>query len=366
MPWIIDAHQDMAYNMLEFQRDYRRSVFDTRKIEKNTKVPDQNGETLLGWPEYQMGQIAVIFGTLYITPQHAAKGWEGQFWTNPHEARKLHLQQYHAYRDLCEDNPEMFRLISSRSDFDEVLERWSSAPAEYPETTHPVGIALSMEGAEGLPHLDDLVEWRDRGVRMVGPVWGGGRYCGAGFGGQEPHEFTTEGYDLLNVMAALGIALDVSHMNHHSLLQAVEAYPGDVVFASHIACETVNGEHRERLITDEGIEHIIERDGVIGIVPANAFLRGNLPKKSRKEDVSLDDFAAHIDHVCQIAGNTRHVAFGTDFDGGFGLASVPDGLNTIADLQKMNSVLTNKGYNEDEIQDIFGRNWQRILENIFR
>ena len=95
-------------------------------------------------------------------------------------------------------------------------------------------------------------------------------------------------------------------------------------------------------------------------------MRGNLPKTRRKEDVSLDDFAAHIDHVCQIAGNTRHVAFGTDFDGGFGVASVPDGLNTIADLQKMELVLTNKGYNEDEIQDIFGRNWQRILENIFR
>ena len=126
MTWIIDAHQDMAYNMLEFQRDYRHSVFDTRKIEKNTKVPDQNGETLLGWPEYQIGQIAVIFGTLYITPQHAAKGWKGQFWTTPQEARQLHLQQYHAYRDLCEDNPEMFRLISSRSDFDEVIGQWSS------------------------------------------------------------------------------------------------------------------------------------------------------------------------------------------------------------------------------------------------
>ena len=60
------------------------------------------------------------------------------------------------------------------------------------------------------------------------------------------------------------------------------------------------------------------------------------------------------------------MAFGTDFDGGFGLDSVPDGLDTIADLQKMSAVLINKGYNESEIQDIFGQNWLRILEKLFR
>jgi len=366
MPWIVDAHQDMAYNMLEFQRDYRRSVQNTREIEKHSSVPARNGDTLLGWPEFQNGQIAIIFGTLYITPQQAANDWEGQFWSTPAEARKLHLQQYQAYCELCEENPEMFRLIQDHIDLVEVLDPWKTRPAEFPNTTHPVGIALSMEGAEGLPHLDDLVDWRDRGVRMVGPVWGGSRYCGAGFGGLDPHEFTTEGYDLLKLMAALGIALDVSHMNHHSLLQAVDFFPGDVIYASHIACESVHGKTKQRLITDEGIQRLIDRDGVIGIVPANGFLRSDWKHGDAKKEVTLQDLTDHIDHVCQIAGDASHVAFGTDFDGGFGLSSVPAELNTIADLQKMSVILMNKGYNDAQVQDIFGNNWLRILESIFR
>jgi len=72
--------------------------------------------------------------------------------------------------------------------------------------------------------------------------------------------------------------------------------------------------------------------------------------------------AAHIDHVCQLAGNARHVALGTDFDGGFGYPAVPLELNTIADLQKIGPLLRDKGYQEDDIQAILHDNWLRILE----
>jgi membrane dipeptidase len=59
------------------------------------------------------------------------------------------------------------------------------------------------------------------------------------------------------------------------------------------------------------------------------------------------------------------VGLGTDFDGGFGLQSVPQELDTIADLHKLVPLLSEKGYTEAEIAAIFGQNWidrlQRVL-----
>ena len=61
MTFIIDAHEDIAYNALTFGRDYLRSAEETRGLEKDTTTPQRTGHTLLGWPEYQRGQVGVIF-----------------------------------------------------------------------------------------------------------------------------------------------------------------------------------------------------------------------------------------------------------------------------------------------------------------
>ena len=90
------------------------------------------------------------------------------------------------------------------------------------------------------------------------------------------------------------------------------------------------------------IRGVIEHDGIIGIVPLNSFLKSgwSRDKGSRREEVPLDVVAAHMDHVCQLAGDAWHVGIGSDFDGGFGLQSVPPEIDTIADLQKLVPLLT--------------------------
>ena len=72
---------------------------------------------------------------------------------------------------------------------------------------------------------------------------------------------------------------------------------------------------------------------------------------------------AHIDHVCQLAGDSLHAGIGSDFDGGFGLQSVPPELDTVADLQKVGPLLEKRGYSEADIANILGLNWLRLLES---
>jgi membrane dipeptidase len=65
-----------------------------------------------------------------------------------------------------------------------------------------------------------------------------------------------------------------------------------------------------------------------------------------------------------MAGDSAHVGLGSDFDGGFGVESVPDQVDTIADLAKLAPILTEKGYSETDIEAIFGANWLRKLHSI--
>jgi membrane dipeptidase len=83
---------------------------------------------------------------------------------------------------------------------------------------------------------------------------------------------------------------------------------------------------------------------------------------SRRDEVPLDVYAAHIDHVCQLAGNSTHAGIGSDFDGGFGLQSTPPEIDTIADLQKLVPLLKARGYGDADAANILGMNWQRFLD----
>ena len=78
--------------------------------------------------------------------------------------------------------------------------------------------------------------------------------------------------------------------------------------------------------------------------------------------VSLEAYVDHIDHVCQLAGNSRHAAIGSDLDGGYGLERCPHDLDTIADLQKVSALLRNRGYKEADIELIMYGNWIRFFK----
>ena len=363
MPFIIDAHQDMAYNYASYQRDYRRSAAEIRKRENGTAILLETDDTLLGWEDYQRGQVAMLFGSHFLLPARYKKATTNKnkpVYYNAEDTHRLHLQQIDYYRLLDQSPERLFRLVLSRSDLKAVLAPWQTQPAAFPDVTHPVGILISIEGLEGIAKIASIEAYWDLGVRAIGPVWAGGRFCG---GTIETGGFTSEGYELLKFMARLGYILDVSHMTDLSVRQALDAYEGTVI-ASHANARALLGpEPGERHLTDEAIRSLVNRNGVMGIVPNNLFLNLRWNKLIDGRKVSLDLIIEQLDYVCQLAGDARHVAFGTDFDGGFGLQSVPQDIDTIADLQKLSPMLKLKGYSESDIALIFGKNWQTVLEN---
>jgi len=76
---------------------------------------------------------------------------------------------------------------------------------------------------------------------------------------------------------------------------------------------------------------------------------------------NLEVMVDHIDHICQIAGNTLHVGMGTDLDGAFGREQCPYDLETIADLQNVPALLAKRGYTSSDIENMMYRNFLRFL-----
>jgi membrane dipeptidase len=358
MRLIIDSHQDLAWNMLTFKRDYTRSVDETRRLEANTLIPERNGECLLGWPEYQRGRVAVIFSTLFAAPARKRELWDTVWYPDFDTAHRLYRDQIFLYRKLSDSYPDKFRLVGSRSELDSVIEHWSR-PVQNGDG-HPVGLIYLMEGAEGIRSPHELAEWYEMGLRLIGLAWAGTRYSG---GTGDPGGLTDDGIKLLSAMMDYNFILDLSHMDEAAALESLDHYGGPIM-ATHSNCAALmKGADTNRHITDRVLRGLIERDGVNGLLPLNSFLKTGWVRKSgsRREEVPLDTLIAHIDHVCQLAGNADHAAIGSDFDGGFGVQSIPPELDSIADLQVIASKLMERGFSESDAEKILGGNWLKFL-----
>ena len=118
---------------------------------------------MLGWPEYQSGQIAVIFATLFVSPlRHKHGDWDILTYADPEEAHAAYSAQLDAYYRLVDEYPDKFRLVQSLQDLQLVLTNWSEDQDEEP----PVGLVILMEGADGVRQPDELEEWIPRVNRL--------------------------------------------------------------------------------------------------------------------------------------------------------------------------------------------------------
>ncbi len=348
---IVDSHQDLAWNMLTFGRDYTRSVEETRRLEAGGQAPLHNGDSLLGWPEYQQGQIGVVFASLFSAPlRHKLGDWDTLTYANTSQAYSAYKAQLDAYHRLTDEHPDKFRLVQTLQDLEEVLADWEGME----NSGHPVGLVILMEGAEGVRQPDELEEWWAQGVRLIGPAWSGTRYCG---GTHEPGPLTSEGFSLLERMSEFGFTLDLTHMDEQAGLQALDIYPGAMVATHSNPLALLKGAETNRFLSDRVLQGLIDRDGIVGIVPFNKFLRWEWNSSDGRDTVPLSLVADHIDYICQLAGDANHVGIGTDFDGGFGLQSVPAEISTIADLQKLIPLLGEMGYTQKDIAAILSDNW---------
>jgi len=352
--FIIDAHQDIAFNTVSYNRDYRISALKKRLHEADTPISHKAGRAMLGLPEAIAGRVAVVFATIFTEPRGKvpAFGNDAVLYSTPQQAMVAGEMQLDVYKRLFDEEPRL-RHIQNSADLEAVLATWAD---DVPVTERIQGLVLLMENADPILEPRQFEWWYEQGVRIVGPAWRGTRYCG---GTGEPGKLTPLGRELLEVMMNFHAILDVSHMSEESYLEAIDRYDG-VIIASH--SNPRHFRNSDRHLTNAMIIRLAERDGVMGIVPYNLFLSNTWSITDGKSAMTIHRVIEAIDYVCQLVGSANHVGIGTDFDGGFGAESTPKELNTVADLWMLKEALSTRGYSDEDVTNILGGNMLRQLQ----
>jgi membrane dipeptidase len=352
---IIDAHLDLSWNALQWNRDLTQSIEVVRAAEKHMTDHRARGNATVTLPEMRRAGVGVCLGTILsrnkpdVCPAEGFSRRDLDFRTQS-MAYAMGQGQLAYYRALAREGH--IRFIRSKQDLQEHWRRWETdTPAQ------PIGLILAMEGADPILTPDDAAEWFEQGLRCVGLAhYAQGVYAmGTGFEGP----VTPAGRELLRAFASLGMIVDLTHTAEPGFFQVLEYFDGPVL-ASHNMCRALVPADRQ--FSDEQIRALIERDAVIGMACDIWMLYPGWKRGETPNSVApLARIADHVDHICQLAGNTKHVGIGSDLDGGFGTEQSPGDLGTIAGLQKLDGILKSRGYADADIDSIFFGNWLRLF-----
>lgn len=355
--FIIDAHLDLSMNAMEWNRDLRKPITELRDAEKGmTDKPDRSNN-MVSLPELRKGNIGLVVATQiarYSAPGNSLPGW------NSPEQAWAHTQAQLAWYKTMEEEGEM-RAVTDLDSMEKHLATWNNSSVNEKKA---IGYILSLEGADSLVTVDYLEKAYQYGLRAVGPGhYGPGRYAN---GTNATGKMNNQGLELLKKMEELNIILDATHLCDDAFWQAMDHFNG-AVWASHNNCRALVDHNRQ--FSDEQINELIKRDAVIGAAfDAWMIVPGWEREKSdaRQMNCGLEALMDHIDHICQLAGNAFHVGIGSDLDGGFGKEQSPFDIETIADEQKIPSLLNKRGYTDDAIQNIMHGNWLRFLRKAWK
>ncbi|MBS1606440.1 MAG: dipeptidase [Bacteroidetes bacterium] len=349
--FIIDAHLDLSMNAMEWNRDLRLPVSVIRSREERLTDKPDRGRGTVSLPELRKGGIGLVVATQiarYVAPGNSLPGWHSpwQAWSQ--------TQGQLAWYTSMEEAGEMV-MIRDLPSLERHVALWTG-----PATAGlPIGYILSLEGADSLVTPEFLHRAWAYGLRAVGPAhYGPGRYAN---GTDSSGRLSPDGKRLLQEMEQLGFILDATHLCDDAFWDAMELYNGPV-WASHNNCRALVDHNRQ--FSDDMIKALVAKGAVIGgALDAWMMVPGWVRGQSTPEGMgcNLEKVVDHLDHICQLAGNSLHVGIGTDLDGAFGKEQCPYDLETIADLSNLSGLLAKRGYKPGDIENILHGNWLRFL-----
>jgi membrane dipeptidase len=352
----IDAHLDLSMNAMEWNRDLRASLTEINGREKGMNDKPDRGNATISFDELRKGNIGLVVATQiarYVAPDNPLRGWH-----SPQQAWAQTQAQLTWYKEM-EEAGEMFQ-VNDLASLEKQINYWNDTK----DKKKKIGYILSLEGADSIVSVDYVERAYQYGLRAIGPAhYGPGRFAN---GTDATGKMNQNGLKLLKKMEELNIILDATHLCDDAFWQAMDNFNGNV-WASHNNCRALVNHNRQ--FSDEMIKVLIERGAVIGaamdawmIVPD--WVRGKSTPKNM--DCNLEKVIDHVDHICQLAGNTLHVGIGSDLDGAFGTEQCPYDIETIADLDKIPSLLQKRGYNETDVTNMMHGNWLRFLRNAWK
>src|SRR5438046_5246377 len=144
---IFNAHLDLARNALEWNRDLRRPVAETRERERGLTDKKDRGNGTVSFPEMRRGNIGLCVATQiarYVKPGNPLPGWH-----SPEQAWAQTQGQLAWYRAM-EERGEMVQ-VKDRAGLEKHLALWQEigaapAPSSQLSTQTPLNSAIPPVG----------------------------------------------------------------------------------------------------------------------------------------------------------------------------------------------------------------------------
>jgi membrane dipeptidase len=271
---------------------------------------------------------------------------------------------------------------------------------------HKFAALMGIEGGHAIENdIRLLRDFYRMGVRYMTLTWSNTNEWADSSGDvQDPnvkhHNGITDfGKDVVHEMNRLGMIVDISHVSDATFYQALQ-YSQAPVIASHSSARELTNQPRN--MTDDMLHAMTNNGGVVMVNFYSAFIDENYrkassdPEKIKQRDAEVEAYKKahphqdgspvgynetvaiekkwaaqfprpplkslidHIDHIAKVAG-IDHVGLGSDFDG---VTSLPEGIDSVADLPKITQALYERGYTREQIQKVLGGNFLRVMREV--
>ncbi|TVQ28490.1 MAG: membrane dipeptidase [Spirochaetaceae bacterium] len=212
---------------------------------------------------------------------------------------------------------------------------------------------VTIEGGEAIgTSIETLHEFHERGVILMTLTWNRRNAIARGVYGDGDDGLSAFGREVVREMEAIGMIVDVSHLSDQALTDVLSVATRPIV-ASHSNARALCNHPRN--LTDDQLRAIASLGGLVGVTFPGVFV------DPTPANVTMDRVFDHLTRMIDVAG-IDHIGIGTDFDGftaPYGLV-MPDctGLPMVAGR------MATRGYSQDEIEKVMGRNWLRVIRDV--
>jgi membrane dipeptidase len=300
---------------------------------------EEEGPFATRWlPQLEAGGVQLQVCALFSEDDHL-----------PESALRKALLGVAAFDRAVAENPAVI-AVRSAADLDAAL-----GPGR-------LGLMLSLEGTEPLGYEPGLIDvFCSLGVRMASLTWNRRTPFADGVAEDPAGGLSRIGRALVDRMAELPIAFDLSHANEGTFFQVLARSSDRPVLVSHALCRALQDIPRN--LSDDQLRALAERDGVVGLMA--------LPFVTHPHDWTIARLIDHVDHVAETIG-VRHICLGGDFArqiersgaggvAGLSLNTALEGLSGPEEYPALFAALRERGYGDDDLRAIGSENLVRVL-----
>jgi membrane dipeptidase len=258
---------------------------------------------------------------------------------------------YETLRDITGWNlflaahPEQFLRVDRVADF------------ERAKSTGKIGIVIGQQNSVHFRTVDDVDRFYALGQRVSQLTYLDNRIGGGSTGSKETG-LTQYGYEVVERMNRIGMAVDISHCADRTSLDAIDVSKNPVLI-THSNCRKLVP-NSTRCKPDETIRQMAAKGGVMGLTMVRGFVSTSGP-------ATIETVLDHVDHIAKLVG-VEHAGVGTDvdLDGRDTPSNSPrkydlDGIDYSKKIFDLTEGLVRRSYSNQDIKLILGGNFQRAL-----